>query len=408
MSDEIPLGKREGLHLEFKSADALKDPEKIAREVVAMLNADGGEVWVGLREEDGVAVAVDEIPEPEVSRQSLRDFLVSTVEPSPSPGEIEIDLIPSPKGSLLRLRAKPDPSRKPYASLRKSGRAFWIRIADRLRVMDREEIRKSFQGSKPSPDELRRAEETLKAELDALQREAGRDRSGIFWLRILPVPPYSLDLGALRKSSLLLDPSETENRRTGKTFFQVYGPRGERPSLHSGRLMVGESDAVALSIYRHDGIKLRLPLEKLHAGHEPGAPKPLHWLSLMELPVSVFRLLSKMIKIETCWEKPLAPDTLFVCSIALFGLEGWTLRPCSRRTYQLNEWMAYLSQEPGSSSDQDFILVNPLPFTLSEVRDYPDRCGVLLTSRVYEAFGFGPDEMPPEFDQKAGRLILPE
>src|SRR6185295_6915349 len=38
MSDEIPLGKKEDLHLELKGADSLKDPEKIAREVVAMLN----------------------------------------------------------------------------------------------------------------------------------------------------------------------------------------------------------------------------------------------------------------------------------------------------------------------------------------------------------------------------------
>lgn len=373
-----------------------------------MLNAEGGEIWVGLGEADGVAVAVEEIPEPELSRQSLRDFLVSTVEPSPSPGEIEIDPIPSAKGSVLRLLVKPDPSRKPYALLRRSGRAFWIRIADRLRVMDREEIRESFRGSKPGTDELRRAEETLKSELNALQGEAGRDRVGIFWLRILPVPRFSLDLGALQRGNLLLDPRETENRRTGQTFFQAYGPKGGMPRLDSGRLVVGESDAAALSIYRHEGIKLRLPLEKLHAGHEPGATKPLYWLSLMELPVSVFRLLSKMIESGDYWEKPLAPKTLFLCSIALFGLEGWTLRPSSPRAYQVDEWFNYLHQEPRSSSDQDFVLANPLPFAVSEVQDHPDRCGFLLTSRVYEAFGLGPDQMPPEFDQKAGRLILPE
>lgn len=404
----IPLGKREDLHLEFKAADALKDPEKIAREVVAMLNSEGGEVWVGLREEDGVAVAAEEIPEPEVSRQRLRDFLVDTVEPAPSAREMELDLVPLAKGSILRLRVEPDPGRKPYALLRKSGRAFWIRIADRLRAMDREEIRESFQGSKPGPDELRRAEEILKGELDALQREAGRDRIGIFWLRILPVPPFSLDLGALQKGNLLLDPRETGNRRAGQTFFQAYGSRGGSPRLSSGRLIVGESNAVALSIYRHEGIKLRLPLEKLHAGHEPGATKPLYWLSLMELPVSVFRLLSKMIESGDYWEKPLAPKTLFLCSVALFGLEGWTLRPFSPRAYQMDEWFNYLHQEPRSSSDQDFVLVNPLPFTMSELRDHPDRCGIRLVSRVYEAFGFGPDQMPPEFDPKAGRLILPE
>jgi hypothetical protein len=399
----IPLRKREDLHLEFKAADALKDPEKIAREVVAMLNSEGGEIWGGLREEDGVAVAAEEIPEPEVSRQSLRDFLVDTVEPAPSSREIELDLVSLAKGSILRLQVKPDPARKPYALLRKGGRAFWIRIADRLRVMDREEIRKSFQVPKPSPDELRRAEETLKVDLDALQREAGRDRIGIFWLRILPVPRFSLDLDALLKGNLLLDPKETGNRRTGKTFFQ-----GGTPHLQSGRLVVGKSEADGLTIYRHDGIKLRLPLERLHAGHEPGAAKPLYWLPLMEMPVSVFRLLSTMLKGEAWWEKPPAPDTLFVCSIALLGLEGWTLLPFSPQLRQMDGWMNYLLAEPGSSSDQDLVLANPLPFTVSEVRDHPDRCGIRLVSRVYEAFGFGPDQMPPEFDRKAGRLILPE
>jgi hypothetical protein len=401
---EVPLGKREGLHLEFKAAEALKDPEKIAREVVAMLNAEGGEVWIGLREEDGVAVAVEEISDPEVRRQSLRDFLVETLEPSPSPQELDLDLVPSTKGSVLRLSIKPEPSRKPYALLRKVGRSFWIRIADRLRVMDREEIRESFRGSKPDAGELRRAEDTLKSDLEALQREASRDRVGVFWLRILPVPPYSLSLDALRDGNLLLDPRESENRRTGQTFFQA----GGRPHLQSGRVILGENDEAAFSIYRHEGLKLRLPLDKFHAGHEPGASKPLYWLTLLETPVSIFRLLSKMLKTESLWEKPLARDELFVCSIALFDLEGWTLRPFSPNLHYIDGWGNYLLQNPRPSSDQDFILAKPLAFPLDEVRDHPDRCGFKLITRVYEAFGLGLNEMPREFDQKAGRLILTE
>jgi hypothetical protein len=149
-------------------------------------------------------------------------------------------------------------------------------------------------------------------------------------------------------------------------------------------------------------------LERFHAGHEPGAEKPLYWLPLIEIPVSVFRLLSKMLGVEACWERPITPDTLFVCSIALFGLEGWTLRPFSPQLSQLDGWWNYLLAQPRSSSDRDLILPNPLPFTVNEVRDHPDRCGFLLTSRVYEAFGFDPDQMPREFDPKAGRLILPE
>ena len=164
----------------------------------------------------------------------------------------------------------------------------------------------------------------------------------------------------------------------------------------------------ALTIYRHDGVELRLPLEAFHAGHEPGASKPLYWLTLMETPISVFRLLSKMLKTEALWEEPLPPDEQFVCSIALLGLDGWTLRPFSPNLRHLEGWGNYLLQEPRASSDQDFILDRPLAFRVSEVQDQPDRCGFRLVSRVYEAFGFGPDQMPPEFDPKAGRLILPE
>jgi hypothetical protein len=255
--------------------------------------------------------------------------------------------------------------------------------------------------------EVGRAEETLQSESKALQEEAGRDRAGIFWLRILPVRQLSLNLDALQESNLLLDPKESENRRTGETFFKVYGPRGGSPRRGSGRLVLGESKAV-LTIYRHHGIELRLPLDVFHAGHEPGASKPLYWLTLMEMPISIFRLLSKMLKTEAFWEVPPAPDMLFVCSIALLGLEGWTLRPSSPDLRYWEGWGNYLRQEPKASDDQDFILDRPLAFPMSEVRDQPDRCGFRLVSRVYEAFGFGPDQMPPEFDQKAGRLILPE
>ncbi len=316
---------------------------------------------------------------------------------------MKVHPISAPTGSILRLQVKPNSTRRPYALLRKGGRSFWIRIEDRLRLMDREEIRKAFGSTEQSHDEQTRTEDTLKDELKELQREAGGDPNGIFWLRIVPAPQFSLNLDALQSSDLLLDPSETENRRMGQTFFL-----GGRPRRQADRLVMGETDATALSIYRHDGIQLRLPLEKFHAGHEPGVEKPLYWLPLMEIPISVFRLLSKMLRVEAFWEEPLAESTLFVSSIALFGLHGWTLRPHSPQLRQLQGWWDYLLKEPRSSSVQDLIPAKPLRFPLREVQDYPDRCGFRLVSRIYEAFGFGTDEMPREFDQKTGRLVLPE
>jgi hypothetical protein len=404
MSDEIPLGKREDLHLEFKSADSLKDPEKIAREVVAMLNADGGDVWVGLGEDgEGRAVKVEAIPEPEASRQSLRDFLSDSIEPAPSSSEISLAVIPAQDGSILRISVV-GPTSRPYALLKKSGRFYWRRFDDRILPMSREELREAFVGTKQSDDEKARTESALRDELKELQ-QAPRDPSGIFWLRIMPVPKLSVNLDALQESDLLLDPSATGNRRAGQTFFLAGGGSFHRKG---GRLVLGETNDAALSIYRHDGIQLRLPLGKFHAGHEPGAEKPLYWLTLLEVPTSVFRLLSKMLRYETLWEELPLENSLFVSSVALLGLQGWTLRPYSPQLQQLQGWWNYLLRDPHSSSDRDFILAQPFGFTLRAIRDDPDRCGFRLVSRIYEAFGFGTAELPSEFDQKSGRLVLSE
>ena len=82
MSRRVPLGRKEDFHLELKGRDALDDPEKIAREVVAFLNAEGGDVWVGLGEEAGRAVKVEPIPDPEREQRRLVDYLIETIEPS--------------------------------------------------------------------------------------------------------------------------------------------------------------------------------------------------------------------------------------------------------------------------------------------------------------------------------------
>jgi hypothetical protein len=57
----IPLGERESQKLEFKSSAILEQPDKIAKEVVAMLNAEGGEVWIGIREDEARAVECEPI-----------------------------------------------------------------------------------------------------------------------------------------------------------------------------------------------------------------------------------------------------------------------------------------------------------------------------------------------------------
>src|SRR6185295_20094854 len=96
-----------GPHLEFKGIDALKDPEKIAREVVAMLNAQGGKVWVGLREEDGRAVAVEPIADPEREKGRLLNYLVDTIEPAISNSMVNIEVQDQGQGAVLDIVVGP-------------------------------------------------------------------------------------------------------------------------------------------------------------------------------------------------------------------------------------------------------------------------------------------------------------
>ena len=53
------LGKAESDRLEFKEAEALRRPANIGREVVGFLNADGGEIWIGVKEEHERAVGYE-------------------------------------------------------------------------------------------------------------------------------------------------------------------------------------------------------------------------------------------------------------------------------------------------------------------------------------------------------------
>jgi predicted HTH transcriptional regulator len=104
----IPLGEAESQCLEFKAADALRSPESIAKSVVGLLNAQGGELWIGLREENERAVSLESVPDAEAACRSLRDHLIDTVEPAPSEREISIKPVTHDSGArLVLLRATP-------------------------------------------------------------------------------------------------------------------------------------------------------------------------------------------------------------------------------------------------------------------------------------------------------------
>jgi hypothetical protein len=381
-----PLGRREDLHLEFKSRDVLESPEKVAREVVAMLNADGGEIWIGLAEDHGRAVKVEPIADPEERRRQLLDFLIDKIEPSLRHDEIQLEAceVEDPAGDLLVVSVRPESRRRPYAYLQKGGRFFSIRVDDRIRPMEREEL----LGPRPGPDDEARLDQALAKALERRKRwtERGDER---LWLSILPLHPLEIDLQDPHLSELLTDPTLTGNRPEGWTFVASL----HRPRLAPGRLETPAEESRQVTIESSGALTFSVPLEFLHwKGDEREIWPPI----LVEYPVSAFRLAQHI------YRQKIAPTGQAVADLALVGAQGWALRPGAP-----DPWFTRSANRPRVfDAARDLVLDRPLVFTDAEIESEPDRCGARLVERVYEAFGLGREAMP-QLDAKTGRLVFP-
>lgn len=379
MSGSIPLGHRESQRLEFKGADTLKEPEKIAREVVAMLNAEGGEIWVGLREEEGRAVAVEAIPNAEAEKRRLLEHLVDTVEPPLSSHEVGVEPRDEGKGAVLRIVAAPDPARRPYAFLRKGGRHFVVRIKDRIRPMTRDELLARDQG----PQAIGSAEAKIREEKGAILKQDG----GLFWLRLQPVPKVEVEpLG-----DLLVAPGLSGNRRVGWNFVNS----DRSPVILPDKLVTAPEIRRRVEIRRDGGMVFEVPLEDLSLGRK-SQEKELWPGALLEFPVSAFRL-AKVI-----YGGKLNPGDLVLADLAVLGVRGWILRGGTPgQVPALNTPHSY-------DSADDLLWESPLRFDLAEIDAGPDECAYRLVRRVYEAFDFSEGAIPEWFNRQSRRLIFPE
>ena len=80
----ISLGDTEGQRLEFKAADVLDSPAYVAREAAAMLNAIGGEIWIGVEEREGKASRLEPVRDAERARSALLDAQWARLGPAAS------------------------------------------------------------------------------------------------------------------------------------------------------------------------------------------------------------------------------------------------------------------------------------------------------------------------------------
>jgi hypothetical protein len=388
---EVPLGKLEDLHLEFKSAAVLENPDKVAREVVAMLNADGGEVWIGLREEDGRAMEIEPIRDAESASSRLLDFLLDTLDPSPKADEVAVAVVPLPGGAdleehLLRVRVKSAPSRKPYALVRGSAWFFPRRVGARLMPMSREEILETARRDSAREEDLSAARNRLLAwrEQEQLEGVTG------LWLGLITVPAVDFDIQSRIFEELATDPSASRNRRSGYSFVSS----GYRTTFGSDRVRWGGFHPSAppisstfqrrVAVFEDGSARFSCGYggltSRLARGNEEINPH-----ALLELPTSALRIMSR------AYTELARLDFRLLAELDLFDLDGRTL---------------WSHQHPNEA--RDIVFERPLEFTKQEILTEPDRCAFRLVRRVFQAFGLRESFMPADFDERSGRLVMSE
>jgi hypothetical protein len=395
MSTQDPkelLGKRETATLEFKAAEILKTPAKVGREVVGFLNANGGEVWIGVQEKDGMAVPpLQAIPDVDKEKGALWDHLISTIEPLVLQSEVKLIVVPHAGGSLIKIEVAKG-ARGPYAQIDR-GRHFPIRADHRLREMSREEI---IDAVRKSPGDESRATEVVK-ELRRAQKEVTVSSPRV-WIRLAPTEPLALDFDDEATwnqfRAWLTNAKTTGNRASGWNFVvRLQEPKHweEKRGVKIG----DEAIPWVTTVSSAGEITFALSSQSLFKFDDDRRDLIIH--ALLELPVSIFRLAAEIIKRYGTDR----PGLQIVTGMTITGMHDARLRPGSASD-PLAPW------EAPRQLEEDTIEGDPaqLVFSADDVVSNPDRCGLRLVRLIYSAFGFDRDAIPPEFDQKQGVLLL--
>ncbi len=420
MNVDAPIGMREDQRLEFKGRASLDNLDKIVREAVAMLNAEGGEIWVGVREEQEIAVAIEGVDEPDLQRGRLRDALTDLIDPPPTADEVKVEIV-GKEIKTLRVRVSPHPGHRPYALRRGHRLEFPIRYDDRLRPMTRTEIEEAFTAELRQTAGRSRAVEPAPAERSLLaDRELVlRQRATSLWLGIEPaLPSGPLDFADLLGSGLLDEPTLIGDRRAGINIYLTrLGSLRDEPSQRQERdwLKVGTGSPFQLNIGRTGALRSTVRFDEHPFAFPPepdGSPFPelreahlLNPKALLEYPTSFFRFWKALVNRDFL---PGEPDERVFASLALVNLEGWYLRPGPNHpawNYPLGLRLPppALQQRPRPFTEGRSFVGPVLRLQRSEILASPDRCAFRLAEPVFAAFGWLPDEIP-FFDRVAGRL----
>jgi len=402
MSPGVPIDQPEGDRLEHKSLAALAEPDKIAREAVAMLNSQGGEVWIGIKEGQG-RNEVEAMPHAEAARarQRLQDHLLDVIEPTPVAGEVTVTDEPvgtgtAEHGRVLRVALEPRPGRGPFALHRRGGRYFLRRFGDRIVPMSRDDIGRAFNQARPA-EATGEARAMLQAEVRALLEQP----TARFWLGIEPEQAGDLSLRKLRETEMLTEPTRSGTPR-GSYNFTTASYRGAARLRKSGAgtpVMIGD-DIISLRVLASGGVRFEAALKEIFwVGRVPfvDAERLLSPEALLGYVISVTRLIATLLDEAPLWHRP--PQGPFWAALGITGLQGWGLLPGD-----LAAWPSYRYQI-SRFQDEDLLLEEPLRFSQDDLRARPDECGMRLVEKIYD--GFEIDLLPSIAGAALGHAGLP-
>lgn len=384
----------EGQRVEYKSAASLEKPRDLAHTVAAMLNAGGGTVWIGIREESEVPTEVEGVAEAALDRRRLEDTLCDTLEPAWSASAGAIGERRVRDKTVLFVHCHDKVTGAPFAVLGSGGREFPIRVGARIRRMSRDELARAFAAT-PTPERREIAMPVIE-EFRRLVTDRSRF-SNRFWILATPdedlALPFQEDGFRTALKELLSRPEQSGNRHAG---FNVIS-RFVAPALRDEAARIGEFDDQhwSLAIDGHGTLKFHVPLD-VPAFNTPFRHETALWpFALCELVASFVRVLNGIYELG---EVP--GPTPVVLDVGLVGARSWTLGPHSPDSISYHADARPLEKD-------EILWSDPLRTTRAELGER-DLVAWRAVTRIYREFGHDGDVLPREWNRETKRLHLPE
>lgn len=421
---DVPIGKSESQILEFKSAREIdsiaKSKSDLGRSVVAMLNAKGGQIWIGVAEKNSIAVELENITSVEKAHDAVLSHLLDTIQPPPSNEDVQIQPVTASDTHVLALTIRAG-SQRPYAFVRQ-GRRYYIRSDRRVRDMTHEELRVSFNFVIPTDSNLDHEHlARLRLALDERRTQLQEAAHSVYWVGLQAGfvgssgSELEFDLTRVEELHLLTDPAATGNRRSGTLATSMLQPvHGQK------RIRIADERWGELFAGRDGRVDQVFPMNRLwdyqiddsntmHRVH------PIIWIENAAFPCRLMRaLLLDCSRVRTGSELRTLDsrdwaNLRVVAQAAMIHADGIRMRP----RLWLYGPLASDESERSLPTEHGHWQTDMIHMSGEDMKGNPDDCAYRMSKEFFRSFEFdrldtGPDPVPGCFDKITGRLTLPE